>query len=128
MWPTIASCWTALLGLRTGEPDAIDRLRDARSRAENGAPLALRARVLATRLDEMRRAVLAEGLAVSIDLGLGVVFASGALADPQALLRLREQAESLRWSRELRMAAGGRVRGARRVRREPGDARRSPRR
>ncbi len=82
------------LGLRTVEPDAIDRLRDARGRAENGAPLALRARVLATRLEEMRRAVLAAGLAVSIDVGLGIVFASGTLADPQALVRLREKAES----------------------------------
>ena len=83
-----------LLGLREGEPVAIDRLRDARSRAECRAPLALRARVLATRLEEMRRAMLAAGLSVSIDVGLGVVSASGALAEPQALMRLRETAES----------------------------------
>ena len=82
------------LGLREGEPVAIDRLRDARSRAECRAPLALRARVLATRLEEMRRAMLEAGLSVSIDVGLGVVSASGALAAPQALMRLRETAEA----------------------------------
>ncbi len=82
------------LGLRAGEQDAIDRLRDERSRAESRAPLALRARVLATRLEEMREAVLAAGLSLSIDIGLGVVSARGALAEPQELMRLRNKAES----------------------------------
>lgn len=84
----------AAFGLQEGEPGAIDALRDARCRGESGAPLALRARVLATRLDEFRQIVVAAGLPVSIDVGLGVVFASGALADPQSLTRLRGTAES----------------------------------
>lgn len=72
-------------------PDAIDRLRDARAQAASRDPIGVRARVLATRLDEMRQGFLAAGLTVSIDLGLGVLTARGG-GDPGVLARLREQA------------------------------------
>lgn len=82
--------------------DAIDGLRDARTRSASGEPIGLRARVLATRLDELRRRLLEAGFAVSIDPGLGIVTARGGSfenaregsrrVDPEVLLRLREQA------------------------------------
>jgi len=83
-------------------PDAIDRLRDARTHAASGEPIGIRARVVATRLDELRRIFLEAGFAVSIDPGLGIVTARGGgresagdrvcRADRASLLRLREQA------------------------------------
>jgi len=76
-----------------GDDDAIDRLRDARTRSGNAAPAALRARALSTRLGAMRAGALAAGLAVSIDLGLGVVDASGEAASPGVLAALRTLAE-----------------------------------
>lgn len=75
-------------------PDAIDRLRDARVQAESQEPIGVRARVLATRVDEMRQAFLAAGFSLSIDLGLGILTArgGGGRADPGVLVHLREQA------------------------------------
>ena len=80
-----------VMALEPAAPDAIDRLRDARAQAASRAPIGVRARVLATRLDEMRQGFLAAGLTVSIDLGLGVLTARGG-GGPGALTRLREQA------------------------------------
>ncbi len=82
---------TRVMALEPAAPDAIDRLRDARAQAASREPIGVRARVLATRLDEMRQGFLAAGLTVSIDLGLGVVTARGG-GDPGVLARLREQA------------------------------------
>lgn len=74
--------------------EAVDRLRDARAQAASRHPIGLRARVLATRLGEMREALLAAGFELSIDLGLGVLTARGGEApiDAEGLLRLRERA------------------------------------
>lgn len=101
------------LTLEPAAPDAIDRIRDARTQAASRAPIGLRARVLATRLGEMRQAFLAAGFAVSIDLGLGVLTVRGGdggraedgaragyaghaaqagPVDPGLLARLRDQA------------------------------------
>lgn len=82
------------LALESTAPDAVDRLRDARAQAASGHPIGLRIRVLPTRLDEMRQALLAAGFEVSIDLGLGVLTARGGNApiDARGLDRLREQA------------------------------------
>ncbi|MEZ4332027.1 MAG: FAD-binding oxidoreductase [Myxococcota bacterium] len=83
----------------------IDRLRDVRAQARAEAALGLRIRVQPTRLDAMREATLAAGLAVSIDLGVAAITArcrpgpaDGRLDDLVAggaatLARLREQAE-----------------------------------
>lgn len=82
------------LALEPTASDAVDRLRDARAQAASGHPIGLRARVLATRLAEMREALLAAGFEVSIDLGLGVLTARGGEApiDARGLERLRAQA------------------------------------
>jgi glycolate oxidase FAD binding subunit len=77
--------------------EQMDALRDAR--AELGDVLAdsvvLRIRVLGTRCEEMTRAVLASGLSVSVDLGLGTIHARGALDDVEALLALRAHAKRM---------------------------------
>ncbi len=80
--------------LEPAAPDAVDRLRDARAEAASRHPIGLRARVLATRLGEMREALLAAGFELSIDLGLGVLTARSGEApiDAEGLLRLRERA------------------------------------
>jgi glycolate oxidase FAD binding subunit len=82
------------LSLEPGGPETVDRLRDARAQAASRHPIGLRARVLATRLDEMRQALLAAGFEVSIDLGLGLLTARGGETsiDAHGLLRLRERA------------------------------------
>ena len=63
--------------LAAAASDRVDHLRDARARAANPDPIGIRARVLATHLDTMRRALLDANFAVSIDLGLGVLNARG---------------------------------------------------
>lgn len=80
--------------LVAAEPDAVDRLRDARAHAASRHPIGLRARVLGTRLGELREALLAAGFELSIDLGLGVLTARGGEAPiaGDGLLGLRERA------------------------------------
>jgi glycolate oxidase FAD binding subunit len=82
------------LALEPAASDAVDRLRDARAQAASDHPIGLRARVLGTRLDAMRQALLAAGFEVSIDLGLGILTARGGEApiDARGLERLRAQA------------------------------------
>ena len=80
--------------LETAAADAVDRLRDARAHSASRHPIGLRARVLATRLGEMRETLLAAGFELSIDLGLGVLTARGGEVpiDADGLLALRERA------------------------------------
>jgi glycolate oxidase FAD binding subunit len=77
--------------------DRMDALRDAR--AELGDVLAdgvvLRIRVRGTRCEEMTRAVLALGLSVSVDLGLGTIHARGTVDDVATLVGLRTHAKRL---------------------------------
>ncbi len=85
--------------LAPADPAALDLLRDGRAQDAAGAAIGARARVLATRLDALRQAVIAANLKVSIDIGLGVVTARGASAafgldGPPTLAALRAQAEA----------------------------------
>ncbi len=103
------------LSLEAVEADRIDTLRDARtlygrserdgdSEGDRGVgdefePKAdedgviLRVRVLGSQCEAVRRVVLAAGLSVSIDPGLGVIHARGRLSNLEALLAIRSTAE-----------------------------------
>jgi len=74
--------------------DEIDRLRDARA-AEGVAPdeVVLRARVLGSKCESLRREICDTGLLVSVDPGLGVIHARGRITLPSVLLGLRARAE-----------------------------------
>jgi glycolate oxidase FAD binding subunit len=81
--------------LEAVEDDRIDVLRDARAEIAEGEDMVvLRARVLLSRCERMRRELLAAGLSVSIDPGLGVLLGRGSLADSEKLLSIRECAEA----------------------------------
>lgn len=84
------------LSLAVAEPLAVDRLRDERTHAASDAPIGLRARVPANRLEALREILLAAGFAISVDLGVGVVTARGGAAgdSSRTLLGLREQVEA----------------------------------
>lgn len=71
--------------------ERMDALRDARASAR-GDSVIFRARVLGADCEAFVRRVREAGLAVSVDLGLGVVHARGNLESPEALLSLREVA------------------------------------
>ncbi len=82
------------LSLEAISTDEIDRLRDART-AEGVAPdeLTLRARVLGSKCESLRREICDTGLSISADPGLGVVHARGRITLPSVLLGLRARAE-----------------------------------
>ncbi|MFO0689389.1 MAG: FAD-binding oxidoreductase [Myxococcota bacterium] len=94
--------------LAPADPLAVDRVRDARAHAATTAPLGLRARVVATRLEPLRRTVLDAGCAVSIDLGIGVVTARGGAAGADGAAR--SDARTLLGLREQALASGGALR------------------
>lgn len=74
--------------------DEIDRLRDARAAAGVGPDeVVLRARVLGSKCESLRREICDTGLRVSVDPGLGVIHARGPIGLPSALLGLRARAE-----------------------------------
>jgi FAD/FMN-containing dehydrogenase len=103
------------LSLEAVEADRIDTLRDARtlygrserdgdSEGDHGVGddaefkadedgVVLRVRVLGSQCEAVRRVVLAAGLSVSIDPGLGVIHARGRLSNLEALLAIRSTAE-----------------------------------
>lgn len=72
--------------------DRVDAIREQRAARDH--EVMIRARVLGSRLGEMRNAVIDAGLSVSIDLGMGSVYGFGMLSDSTALLGLRARAES----------------------------------
>jgi glycolate oxidase FAD binding subunit len=73
--------------------DRMDALRDARAE-RGGAAVVVRARVLGTECRGIIRRLLAAGLEVSVDPGLGVVHARGRLDERKQLLELRGWAEN----------------------------------
>ncbi len=74
--------------------ERIDALRDARTEEAAKADLvALRVRVLGSRCEMVRREMLAAGLRVSIDPGLGVIHARGEVSNIDALFAIRACAE-----------------------------------
>lgn len=75
-----------------GAGAAIDALREQRLGGD--APLVLRARVPTPVVFDMARAARAAGLAVSLDVGLGVVTAWGSIGDLAGLEALRAQARA----------------------------------
>jgi hypothetical protein len=87
--------------LEAVEADRIDTLRDARTLYAlsagdgegNGEGVVVRVRVLGSQCEAVRRIVLAAGLSVSIDPGLGVIHARGRLSNLEALLAIRSTAE-----------------------------------
>jgi glycolate oxidase FAD binding subunit len=72
--------------------DRVDVIRDE-VRVSDDA-VGIRARVLGSRCEEMKRAALDAGLSVSLDPGLGLLHAKGTLPDFEALLGLRSRAEA----------------------------------
>lgn len=74
--------------------DRVDVLRDARV-SFGDDPIALRARVPGTECEALTREILRAGFSVSVDPGLGVVFARGALSTPDELLAIRERSSSV---------------------------------
>jgi len=68
--------------------ERVDTLRDARAEIGND-PIVLRARVLGTQCEELTQEMLRAGLSVSVDPGLGVIFARGELSTPDELVRIR---------------------------------------
>jgi glycolate oxidase FAD binding subunit len=88
------SAFAERLSLETIPTAEIDRLRDART-AEAVEPdaVALRARVLGSKCESLRREICDMGLSVSADPGLGVVHARGRITLPSVLLGLRARAE-----------------------------------
>ncbi|MBW1885582.1 MAG: FAD-binding oxidoreductase [Deltaproteobacteria bacterium] len=79
------------IAVREIELERIDALRDARA-ALGSASVVLRARVLGTDCESIVRRYREAGLAVAVDLGLGVVHARGTLPNRDALLELRAAA------------------------------------
>lgn len=84
------------------EPDRIDALREARADGAVGSRgsetgeerlVVVRARVLGSRCEAMRRTMLEAGLDVSIDPGRGVIHARGPVASVAALSAIRACAE-----------------------------------
>ncbi len=74
--------------------EEIDALRDARTNARTGdEPIVARVRVLGSRCEEVRREILAAGLCVSIDPGLGVIHGCGRVANVDVLFAIRTCAE-----------------------------------
>lgn len=84
----------ARLKVQRIEPERIDALRDARAESRDDT-IVLRARVPGTQCEAMTRRFRAAGLAVSVDLGLGVLHARGRLASRDTLLELRAAAASV---------------------------------
>ncbi len=82
-----------IASLEEAAPSAVDLARD--EAFEPGADVVLRARVLGTNAVAFKSAALAAGLEVSVEPGLGVVRARGALASVEVLLDLRETAARL---------------------------------
>lgn len=80
--------------IATGEIDALREARAAVVDDSESSFVAVRARVPGSRVDEMRRSLLSAGLRLSLDPGLGVLYARGRLADVQALAAIRTQAEA----------------------------------
>ncbi|MEE8164737.1 MAG: FAD-linked oxidase C-terminal domain-containing protein, partial [Myxococcota bacterium] len=78
----------ARLAVKEIDLERIDALRDARA-AVGSASVVLRARVLGTDCEAIVRRYREAGLAVSVDLGLGVVHSRGTLPTRDALLELR---------------------------------------
>jgi glycolate oxidase FAD binding subunit len=74
--------------------ERIDALRDARASSQ-GAPIAMRVRVLGTDCETLVRRVRELGLVVAADIGLGVIHARGSLDSVESLLALRGAAVEL---------------------------------
>jgi len=82
------------LSLEAVEVDAIDSLRDARTEAATGTDaVVVRARVLGSRCEVVRREFLDAGLRVSMDPGLGVIHARGQVSNVAGLLAIRTVSE-----------------------------------
>ena len=77
------------------DPEEMNRVRDARAgELAEGDTLAMRVRVLGSKSEAMREALLQAGLRVTIDLGLGSFDVRGRLESPGALESLRSLAEA----------------------------------
>ena len=72
--------------------ERIDSIRA--ERAESAHSVMVRARVLGSRLSELRNAFVDAGLSISCDPGIGAIYGFGTLSDSAALLGLRARAES----------------------------------
>ncbi len=69
----------------------VDALRDARAEVASDS-LVLRVRVLGSAAEEMKSLLVAKGLDVTVDPGLGTIHARGSLEQPADLLSIRERA------------------------------------
>ncbi len=70
--------------------ERVDELRDARARTD-GDPIAIRARVVESRCEEVKSQILGLGLRVCVDPGLGTIHARGRLDSAEGLFTIRQK-------------------------------------